>query len=452
VVGVEKVFAGPAEVGNGFVGSVASGLRFGADDVVLAVGLVPGGADVDAEFLGGDEGLQLGVGTAGETIADAEGEFRTDFHRNYLVEGAKSGSFRLRFLLVVDGDDGFDGAEFGVGEFGKSFWDFGDVEPVGDPEVGIDVTGFDDLDDFGKIFGEGVAGGKEGLFAAVENGGVGEGQVLGRDADVDDAGGVAAEVETGRHGLVRTRGIDDDVGKVAVGYFFESGEMGAVPLEWEAIFDAEVFGAEIEAALNHVHDDDGDLGHEFEEFEAGEADGTGSDHEDRFAGLWIAALDGVVADGEGFDEGELVVGKVVAGVEFAGGDGPVGLAKSPGAVNANDLDAGAAVGGTFERGAGVGVVEVGLERALIAGFEVGDSIADRDHFESEFVSRSAGVGEEGEFTKVAREVGAADSHTMGADEGFTGSGGFDIRNVDGGDFLNVGEFDGVRHGNGQMND
>ena len=51
VIGIEKVFAGPAEVGDCFVGSITGGLRLGADDFVLAVGLVPGWADVDAEFL-----------------------------------------------------------------------------------------------------------------------------------------------------------------------------------------------------------------------------------------------------------------------------------------------------------------------------------------------------------------------------------------------------------------
>jgi hypothetical protein len=55
-------------------------LRLGADDFVLAVGLVPGWADVDAEFFGSDECLELSVCSVGETIADTEGEFRTGFH------------------------------------------------------------------------------------------------------------------------------------------------------------------------------------------------------------------------------------------------------------------------------------------------------------------------------------------------------------------------------------
>jgi hypothetical protein len=80
MVGVEKVFARPAKVRNGFVSSIAGGLWLGSDDLVLAVGFVPGWADVYPEFFGGDEGLKLSVCSVGETIADTKGEFRTGFH------------------------------------------------------------------------------------------------------------------------------------------------------------------------------------------------------------------------------------------------------------------------------------------------------------------------------------------------------------------------------------
>ncbi len=51
VVGVQQIFVGPAEVGDGLVGGFACLGGLGADDVVLAVGLVPDRDDVDAEFL-----------------------------------------------------------------------------------------------------------------------------------------------------------------------------------------------------------------------------------------------------------------------------------------------------------------------------------------------------------------------------------------------------------------
>ena len=86
MVGVEEVFASPAEVGDGLVRGVARGLWLGADDVVLAVGFVPNWADIDAELFGGDEGVELGVRAVGEAIADSESVFGAKFHFGYLLE------------------------------------------------------------------------------------------------------------------------------------------------------------------------------------------------------------------------------------------------------------------------------------------------------------------------------------------------------------------------------
>lgn len=100
---------------------------------------------------------------------------------------------------LLDFDDGFDGTEFGIGEFVEFGGDFFDGEAVGDPDLGVDVTGFDDFDDLAEVGGEGVSRGEESLLAAVEDGGVGEVEIFGGDADIDDAGGVAAEIEAGGH-------------------------------------------------------------------------------------------------------------------------------------------------------------------------------------------------------------------------------------------------------------
>jgi hypothetical protein len=54
----------------------------GTDDVVLAIGFVPNWADIDPEFFGCDEGFELSVCAIGETIANAEGEFWTGFHKS----------------------------------------------------------------------------------------------------------------------------------------------------------------------------------------------------------------------------------------------------------------------------------------------------------------------------------------------------------------------------------
>ena len=115
-------------------------------------------------------------------------------------------------------------------------------------------------------------------------------------------------------------------------------------------------------------------------------------------------------------------------------------------MDADDGDIRAGIGVAFFRGDGLGVVEVGLKGALVAGLHVGDALADGNDFEAEFVTGSAWVGEEGEFTEVAGEVGSADAHAMGADEGLAGSGRFDVGEIDRGDFFDVGEFDCVGHG------
>ena len=74
----------------------------------------------------------------------------------------------------------------------------------------------------------------------------------------------------------------------------------------------------------------------------------------------------------------MVVGKVVAGLELAGGDDEGAFAEAAVVVDADDLDAGAAIECTFFRSGGFGVVDVGLERAFVAGLDVGDAFADRD--------------------------------------------------------------------------
>ncbi len=235
----------------------------------------------------------------------------------------------------------------------------------------------------------------------MEDGGVGKGEIGGGDADVNDAPCEGGELEAGGHGARRAGRIDDDVSEISVGEFFEVGEVGAVGFGEDTVGDTEVFGAEIEAALDHIHDDDIDSYHEFEEFEAGEADGTGTDDQHCFAGLRVAALHGMVADGEGLDEGELIVGEVVARVELAGGDDEGSLAQAAIVVDADYLHARAAVRVTFLRGGGCGIVKIRFERAFVAGLDVGDAFADGYDFEPEFMAGGARVGEERKFSEVA---------------------------------------------------
>ena len=95
MVGIEEVRGGPAEGLHGGVGRGAGAGRLGADDVVLAVGLVPDRHDLDAELLGREAGGELGFGFVGEAVAHAEGEFTDDERLGGHTQG-KGGQSRAR--------------------------------------------------------------------------------------------------------------------------------------------------------------------------------------------------------------------------------------------------------------------------------------------------------------------------------------------------------------------
>lgn len=101
------------------------------------------------------------------------------------------------------------------------------------------------------------------------------------------------------------------------------------------MFNAEFVLAEIESILGEVDGDHFHI-HELEKFKRGQADGAGTDDHDGFARLRVAAFDGVISDGESFNEGELIVGKIISGVKLVCGNGPIGLTKSTGLVDANN--------------------------------------------------------------------------------------------------------------------
>jgi hypothetical protein len=73
--------------------------------------------------------------------------------------------------------------------------------------------------------------------------------------------------------------------------------------------------------------------------------------------------------------------------------------------------------------------------------DVGDIICDGDHFQSEFVAGSSGVCEKGKFPEMAGDVGAADSHAVGADERLAGGGSVRFWEIDEMDFSRGGELD-----------
>jgi hypothetical protein len=178
---------------------------------------------------------------------------------------------------------------------------------------------------------------------------------------------------------------------------------------------------EVEAALHAVEHDDAQI-HQLEEFEAGEADGARADDEHGFAGLRVAALHRVAADGERFDERELVVAEVVADMEFARGHDPCGLAQAAIDVDAEHLHTGAAVGCAFAAGRGGGIVDVGFQRAAVAGLELGDSFARFEDLESEFVAGDAWIGKKRHLAQITGQIRTADAHAVRAHQRLAGAG------------------------------
>ena len=94
-----------------------------------------------------------------------------------------------------------------------------DTKSVREDNDGADrhLLDVDDIDDVVEVLGQGVAGGEEGEFAAVEDRGVGKVEVVGGDADVDHATGEGGVVEAGGHGLRAAGGVDHDIGEMPVG-------------------------------------------------------------------------------------------------------------------------------------------------------------------------------------------------------------------------------------------
>ena len=160
------------------------------------------------------------------------------------------------------------------------------------------------------------------------------------------------------------------------------------------------------------------------------------------------AVDGVTADGEGFDEGELFVVKLDRDVQFAGREDEA-EAEAAIAVDAEDFEALAAVGPAAATGVAGRVVNVRLDGAAVAGFNVGDGGADFENFDAEFVTENARVGEERHFAEVGADVGAADTDTVDADEGVAGARVAGVGEVEALELFRGGEGEG-EHGRGRV--
>ena len=118
------------------------------------------------------------------------------------------------------------------------------------------------------------------------------------------------------------------------------------------------------------------------EFEDGESDGTGADDENIVGGGDLRAVHGMAADGERLDEGELLEVERVAGMQFVRGKDHA-LAHAAVAMDAEDLQCLAAVGAAALAGMAGAAVQVRLDGATVADFEMRDTFTDGEDFDAE---------------------------------------------------------------------
>lgn len=153
------------------------------------------------------------------------------------------------------------------------------------------------------------------------------------------------------------------------------------------------------------------------EFEHGEADGTSADDEDVVGGGDLGTIHRMTADGEGFDESDLLEVEGIAGMEFVRGQDHA-LAHAPVAMHAEDLQRFAAVGAAALAGVAGAAVEVRLDGATVADLKMRDAFTHGEDFNTEFMPKDARELDERHLAEVATEVGAADADGADGDEGF----------------------------------
>lgn len=172
--------------------------------------------------------------------------------------------------------------------------------------------------------------------------------------------------------------------------------------------------------IHRNHSSAGDSGH----FHKAEADGTGTNDQDRFTGLEVGSSNRVGADGQGFNKGELV--GVQTGAFNQGGKRNLDkLAEAAINMDTEDLDGGAAIGFMGSAGDTGAAAEVREQRDQVAGLEVfgiGSRWGQFDYFGADFVAEDTGVLKKGLGTIEGVEIGTADTDLFHPEQGGWGAG------------------------------
>lgn len=277
---------------------------------------------------------------------------------------------------------------------------------MSDPRASVDLALLDEVEDAWKVGAEGIAAGEQGEFPPMEKWIIDEDRFFG-DPHKNNAPCVAGEVQGVGHGTWVTRGIKHNLGTRLIGQLRHDVNIRVMLLN--------------EGAAVGIEFKNGDacLG-EMSKFEDRQTDGACSDDEHILAGLNGGALDGMAADGERLDKGELIVIEGVAGMQFVGRQ-QQGLPHPSVHMHAENAETFTAVAAALKAGVAGATVQVRFDRTTISRFNLSDAGAGADHLNAQLVSENARVVNEGHLSQIAGDVGAADANGSNRDEGLAWS-------------------------------
>ena len=196
----------------------------------------------------------------------------------------------------------------------------------------------------------------------------------------------------------------------------------------EQVRNAHFLFHKVQPALLRIDDDDL-AADQLHELQHGQPNRTGPDDHARLVLLDRRAIHGMAADGQRFDQGELLEVQLRRGMQLARRQREQRPQPAV-AVDAEDLQLLAAVRMPAAARVAIRVVDVRLDRAAIAGLDVLHVRADGDDLDAEFMTRNPRVAKERHLAEIPGQIGPADADVVDAHDRVIGTGLAWFGNVD----------------------
>ncbi len=257
----------------------------------------------------------------------------------------------------------------------------------------------------------GAAHVEDGEFLAAHGGDLERDHGRGVNPSQDDASGVACRADGGVGGVLFRGAIDGAIHTAAggIGQDLACGvELGGV----ERSVCSHVCG-QVAAVRQGIDGPDAAGAGDFETGDGQQADGSGAEHGDRFAGLYGGKSHGVHSDGQRLDDGGQFQGKIRWNGEQVGDRQVDELPEKAGVAGiAQEADAGADVVVAAAAELAVVAVECRFERSPVARLPAGNAGPGLHHRAGRFVAQHHGIFArsvaDGAF-RVGMEIAAADA-------------------------------------------